>query len=223
MKAELILMGKRLDMGPQSHRKTLVVVIYASLALIMTGLWFIDRWRASGVYLIFLTIAINRLLLGGYNFGGLVKPFNGKAPSNSIQPSPFLALGLRLYRPPPEESDYRNDERELQQRDHAHYLAYQALAVALVVIWLVADFNRLKTNLFKAIPSLAWIPNSSTSLIYGLTLGAIVLSQTLPQSILLWKEPDMPEPDPLEPDLLEPDLLEPDLLEPDRLKPARPS
>ncbi len=186
MRAELVLMGKRLDMAARVHRRTLVVSIYAGLAVLMAALWSVDRWHTSGVYMIFATILVNRLFLGGYNFGGLIKPFNGKAPQRSDTP-PFLLLALRVYRPEPEESEYRNDERELHQRDRAHYQAYQALTIALTVLWLLADWK------MKAPRLLAWVPVSADVLLYGVVLMAIVAAVTLPQAILLWTEPDMEE------------------------------
>jgi hypothetical protein len=192
MKAELIILGKRLDMAPRANRQIMVVLIYAGLACLMAGFWMLDRWRVTGVYMIFATILINRLLLGGYNFGGLIKPFKGKAPRVLFLAPPFLVLGLRLYKPEPEESDYRNDERELQQRDHAHYQAYQALAILLVIVWFIC-------NLKLGMPRLmSFIPVAADTLLYGLTLAAIMVSQTLPQAILLWSEPDMAEDTPEE-------------------------
>lgn len=184
-----MLMGKRVDMAPRAHRRTLVVAIYTGLAALMTGCWFIDRWHVTGVYMIFATILVNRLLLGGYNFGGLIKPFSNKAPQPRMQPVPLLALGLRLYLPGPDESDFRNDERELAQRDRAHYQAYQAICLVLAGIWLISDWLAMSPRL------LARLPVNPGLLLYGLVLAAIVLSQTLPQSILLWNEPDMEELD----------------------------
>jgi hypothetical protein len=192
MRAELIILGKRLDMAPQNHRQTMVVLIYAGMATLMTAFWFIDRWHVTGTYMIFATILVNRFLLGGYNFGGLIKPFNGKAPRNGgriAQPPPFLMLALRVYPSysEPEDRDYRNDERELQQRDRAHYYAYQGLSVALVLIWLFVNFKNFAPRL------LSWIPVSTDLLTYGLALATIVVALTLPQAILLWTEPDMIE------------------------------
>lgn len=187
MRAELVLMGKRLDMAARVHRRALVVSIYVGLALLMAALWSVDRWHTSGVYMIFATILVNRLFLGGYNFGGLIKPFNGKAPRRSYAETPFLLLALRVYQPLPEESEYRNDEREVHQRDRAHYQAYQVLTIALTVLWLLADWK------MKAPRLLAWMPVSADVLLYGLVLMAIVAAVTLPQAILLWTEPDMEE------------------------------
>jgi hypothetical protein len=118
----------------------------------------------------------------------LIKPFSGKAPARSDAPPPFLMLALRVYQPPPEENEYRNDEREVRQRDHAHYQAYQTITVALAVVWLLADWKLNASRL------LAWVPVSADVMLYGLVLAAVVVAVTLPQAILLWTEPDM-EPD----------------------------
>jgi hypothetical protein len=178
-------MGKRVDMAPRTNRRILVVLIYAAMAALMAGLWIVDGWHVTGVYLVFATIFVNKFFLGGYGFGGLIKPFSGKAPKRSDAPPPFLMLALRVYQPAPEESEYRNDEREVRQRDHAHYQGYQALSVALTAIWLLTNWKLHAPRL------LAWVPVSADVLLYGLVLAAVVVSVTLPQAILLWTEPDM--------------------------------
>jgi hypothetical protein len=185
MRAELVLMGKRVDMAPRINRRALVVLIYAGLAVLMAGLWMLDGWHVTGVYLWIATILVNRLFLGGYGFGGLIKPFSGEAPRRSEAPPPFLMLALRVYQPPPEAHEYRNDEREMRQRDHAHYQAYQAITVALAAVWLLANWK------LNAKRMLAWVPISADVMLYGLVLAAIVVAITLPQAILLWNEPDM--------------------------------
>ena len=187
MKAELILFGKSLDMTLQSSRRKLVAMIYVGLAALMICLWFVDHWHVSGVYLVFVTVLVNRTFLGGYYFGGLVKPFNGKPPSNSDAPPLLLMLKLRMYRPvlEPEDRVYRNDERELHQRDRAHYQAYRVAVIALLVSWLVVDMKLYAARL------LAWVPVSPDLLLFGLLLATVVTAFTLPQAILLWTEPDM--------------------------------
>jgi hypothetical protein len=187
MRAELVLMGRRIDMAPRAHRRTLVILIYSTLAALMAGACLLDRWRATGFYLVLATFLMNRLFLGGYNFGGLVKPFNGKPPRRSEVPPPFLLLALRVYRPEPGENEYRNDERELARRDRAHYQAYQALTMGLALMWLLADWRLYAPRL------VAWLPGGADLAIYGLILAGILLSLTLPQVILLWSEPDMEE------------------------------
>jgi thiosulfate reductase cytochrome b subunit len=187
MKAELVLMGKRVDMAPQARRRALVILIYATLAMLMIGLFLADRWRTTGYYLVFATMLINRLFLGGYDFGGLIKPFNGKGPRRVEQPPPFLLLALRVYNPLPTTNAYRSDERELQQRDRAHYTAYKAVIFLLMPLWLLSQWATFTPRL------LARIPVSPSLLIYGLVLASIIVALTLPQSILLWTEPDMEE------------------------------
>jgi hypothetical protein len=191
MRAELMLMGKRLDMAPRVHRRQLVVLIYAVLVAAMIGFWFLDRWHTSAPYLLFATIIINRVFLGGFSFGGLIKPFSGKPPRRSEAPPPFLLLALRVYQPEPDESQYRNDEREIEQRNRAVYKAYQSLMFALIFLWLLMNFH---THIPRLLERLS-IPIDS--LLYGLATAAIILALTLPQAILLWTEPDMEE-DPAE-------------------------
>ena len=186
MKAELILMGKRWDMATQSARRWLVATIYLLLAAILVELYLLDHWRTSGYYLIFATFLINRFLLGGYQFGGLIKPFNERTPVRKITPAPFVLLfGLRVWEPEPRDTEWQNDEREQGQRDRAHYLAYQMLIFVLMPLWLAASWASHESRL------LAWLPMPSAVLVYGLVRAMIALAITLPQAILLWTEPDM--------------------------------
>jgi hypothetical protein len=187
VRAELVLMGKRIDMARRAHRRTLVVLIYAAMATLMACLWPVDHWRTAGTYMIFATLFVNRFCLGGYNFGGLIKPFNGKAPRQSDAPPSFLLLALHVYQPAPEDREYRNDERELVQRGNAHYKAYQAVMVVLCLLWFVVTFSRNNPR------AMAWIHVPTEQLLYVLVLGTIVAGLTLPQAILLWTEPDMEE------------------------------
>lgn len=185
MRAELVLMGKRVEMAQRTRRRTLVVCIYVALAAMLVGFWFIDQWRVSGPYLVLATIPFNRFFLGGNYFGGLIKPFRNRPPRRNDVPPPFILLALRVYRPPLGETDYINDERELHQRDLAHYHAYQAVTIALLLIWLLSNPR------WMAGPLPAWFPLTPSQLVYGLILAAVVTAATLPQSILLWTEPDL--------------------------------
>jgi hypothetical protein len=184
MKAELVVMGKRIDMAPRVRRRMLVGLIYFMLAILMVCLWLLDRWRASGFFIFYATWLVNQWFLGGYYFGGLIKPFNGKGPRRRADPPPFQILTLHEYQPMPAKNEYRNDERELHQRDRAHYLAYQSMFFILsgfyLLVMLSGDFRFLARR-----PLLAY------ELFYGLVLVAIVIVNTLPQAILLWTEPDM--------------------------------
>jgi hypothetical protein len=176
-----------MDMAQQSRRRALVVLIYAVLAALMIGMWFADHWHATGTYVFWAAMLACRLFLGGYYNGGLVKPFTGKAPMRSEMPPPLLLLKLRVYAPmlAIEDGGFRNDEREVKQRDRAHYQAYQAVGIAVVVAWFVAYMGMLKPAWLAAIPMTPY------QMFYGLTLVTLVLFLTLPQCILLWTEPDM--------------------------------
>jgi hypothetical protein len=187
MNAELFLLGRRVDMGARARRRWLVVLIYAMLAALMTGFWFLDQWRESAIYLILATFLINRFFLGGRDFGGLIKPFNGKPPRGRSGLPSDLALVLRIYRPEPREDEYLNDEREVEQRGQAHYQAYRALASAVFLLW--ATMN-LHTNVPRLLERLSI---SIDTLRYGLATATVLASLTLPQAILLWTEPDMEE------------------------------
>lgn len=187
MRAELVLLGKRVDMASRTHRRVLVGLVYACFAILMAIFWALDKWRTTGVYMIFATFLVNRFILGGYYFGGLVKPFNGKAPRPRDLTPPFVMLTLRMWKPEPVESEYRNDERELERRDRAHYASYQVLTIALALVWLISDW------MMKGSRLLAWVTVPADVLLYGFVLSACVVAITLPQSILLWTEPDMDE------------------------------
>ena len=187
MRAELVLMGKRVDMAPRTNRRVLVAILYASLAAAMAGCWFADRWHTSAAYLILLTIPFNRLFLGGFYFGGLIKPFSGKPPRRNTAPPPYLLLALRVYKSEPEENEYRNDERELAQRNSAFYTAYAPITVFIALLWLLMNFRDHIPRL------LARFSVPIDSLLYGLATAAAITAVTLPQAILLWTEPDMEE------------------------------
>jgi hypothetical protein len=185
MRAELFLLGKRIDMAPRRRRRWLVVLIYTGFAALMTSFWFLDRWHTSAAYLILSTIPVNRLFLGGHYFGGLIKPFNNKPPRRIDAPPSPLSLMLRIYRPEPNEREYRNDERELDQRNQAHYRAYQVLSIAVVLLWALTNFKAEVPRL------LARLSIPVDMLLYGLVTASVIVAITLPQAILLWTEPDM--------------------------------
>jgi hypothetical protein len=184
-----VILGRRISMASQTRRRALVVALYACLAVLMTVLFVSTGWRGTGGIVIWAAIFACRFLLGGYYTGGVVKPFNGKAHRETQMAPPLLALKLRIYQPVPADdgSTYRNDERELHQRDHAHYLAFKAVGVAVCIPMLIASMRIIRPSL------MSWIPMPPDAVYYGLTLVAILLFLTLPQAILLWTEPDMEE------------------------------
>ncbi len=185
MRAELVLMGKRIDMASRLRRRSLVVGIYAAMAALTAAGWMIDRWHSTGSWLIWAALAACWLFLGGHYSRGLVKQFNSKGPRNADAMPTNLQLIFGLYQLPSNVHEYRNDERELRERDRAHYQAYQGLGLALAVLWLPALWLVSKPQ---------WMSHLSLQLdqvVYGLIVVCFLLYVTLPQAILLWTEPDM--------------------------------
>jgi hypothetical protein len=152
-------------------------------------LWFFTHWRGTGVYLFWAAILACRFFLGGYYRGGLVKPFQYKRPMNADAPPSLMALKLRVYQPvlDSDEDRFRNDERELHQRDRAHYLAFQAAGLTVVLpMFSIASLRIVRPQLFP-------VAMSPDEMYYGLALMSVILFLTLPQCVLLWTEPDMEE------------------------------
>ena len=189
MNADLALFGQTISMARRRRRRVLVAVIYSMLAVLLIGSFVLGNWRTASPYVIWAVIIACRLFLGGYYPGGLVKPFNGKGPKQFEMPSSLLALRLRVYPPVPgaDGESHRNDERELSQRDRAHYRAYQVLGASLVVPWMIL-------SLFGDPRLFHWNAATLDHLCAVLLLAILALFLTLPQSILLWTEPDMEEP-----------------------------
>lgn len=183
----MVLMGRRLDMARRARRRALVVWIYAALAGLIAAVWSLSHWHGSGAYIIWAALIACRFFLGGYYRGGLVKPFQYRRPMREDAAPSLPALKLRMYRPvlASDEAGMRNDERELHQRDRAHYLAYQAMGMAVVLLALVASMRTVLP------PLRAWIRMPADELYYGLALITLTLFLTLPQAILMWTEPDM--------------------------------
>ena len=188
MRAEIAIFGKRIDMSARARRRALVVLMYLAFAVLLAILWNSTHWRATGAWVIWAVRAACRLFIGGYYSSGLVKPFNGKAPQQLWLPPSLQALRLNFYRPvlAADKEAYSNDERELTQRDRAHYTAYQILAAFLLVPMFVAS---LRTSSGRDLLDRLAIPPAEFC--YGLTMIGVVLFFTLPQAILLWTEPDM--------------------------------
>jgi hypothetical protein len=186
MRAELVFFGKRISMASRRRRRTLVVAIYAFFTTLIAGGWFLDRWRSTGGVTLWLALLACMVFLGGHYSRGLVKPFNSKPPRQPAMPW-LLFVQLRLYRPvlAADEDAFRNDERELRERDHAHYRAYQGIGLALAVLWLPTLW------LVRKPEWLARLGADPGQIVFGLLIACFVLYVTLPQAILLWTEPDM--------------------------------
>lgn len=188
MRADLDFFGRRVSMARRNRRRTMIVLIYFIIAVLVIAACANSRLNDMGVYVLWAAIFACRLFLGGNAPGGLVKPFNSKGQREWESPPSLLALKLRVYQPIPGlGADYRNDERELHQRDRAHYWAYQILGVSILVPWFILSFPKLGFLISHAL---------AIQIVSGMLLASIAMFLTLPQAILLWTEPDMEELEP---------------------------
>jgi hypothetical protein len=114
-------------------------------------------------------------LLGGIKIGGPVKPYSG-APVDG--PQPFTLLNLS-----PSTKVHRIwsglDERETMQRDRAHFQAYRLLLISMFLLGLAGIFVEI------------WGPTLFNGRMPVLLWGVLVYAMSLPQSVLLWTEPDI--------------------------------
>jgi fatty acid desaturase len=164
------------------RRTRRVFVIGIWCAGVLCGLAFLHgavshRDRALGFWAIMALQLILQLpnFLGGFRSGGMVRPFLAAKPGPEQVQSLF---GPRK----PFGQDAPLDERETGERDRIHFLAYRiALAIALVmglILFVLCGY------------SFQWI--SRLTLFFFFALIVILLG--LPQTIILWTEPDMEEP-----------------------------
>jgi hypothetical protein len=193
MNAEFFLFGKRIDMAHRARRRWLVALVYAGFAALLAGFWFESHWHLALFLTTFASVFVNRFLLGGRLPGGLVKPFQNKRRYSYKSESSlddFLRWGLHRA-PEPGQDTFRSDERELRERDRAHFQAYGTVesAAALLAFALFDKIERPEI--------LSWIPAPSEPFIYYLAMVILILFATLPQAILLWTEPDMEEESPI--------------------------
>jgi len=190
MRAELMVVGKPVDLSLRARRRVLVSSIYATLLILIGCVAWLSRTtdalHLGGICLVCFTLMVNRFLLGGYAHGGLIHPFSNQAPAQTTMPPPYILLGLYLHLSDPSDRDWRNDERELQLRDHAHYQAYQIIATVLAILWLSTGWSNKINGLLTA-----WLHVPAGAALYLFALSAALLAITLPQAILLWNEPDM--------------------------------
>lgn len=174
-----------LPLRTERQRRLLVVLYY--LFLITLGVIGLIRGTTHVGYLIPQILTFGGLL-GGIKIGGPVKPYaDPKLPLALGSDVQTLNLSGRKTFDPFSPYGYAPlDEREQLQRDFAHYTAYRilrwTLGFACCLYWLV--YANAPLWLSTKGPILAWL-----LLIYVLSL---------PQSVLLWTEPNAPTADIIE-------------------------
>ena len=183
-----------IPMQRRSARRMLVVVVYTLLLLLCGSTFVVHLIYGENALLpyslaIYGSMAVGIFVFGGAGgFGGrwgLIKPFANKPP----RPEPPMVTLVKLQLQPEsllqaDDSGWRNDERELDRRDRAHYKAYQAVGVGVVVMLALA-FWALE-------PRQHLVPAKVLQdMLFLVALITSVLVMTLPAAIILWTEPDI--------------------------------
>jgi len=202
MRTELVIFGRHFKMASRARRRQLVLIFYAAFASLITASWWIDPSGYGGAFFtIEFTIFVGPFL-GGYLCGwfkpfnvGLVKPFRGNEILKYSARKNSSASSQAFY---PEEAlpGIRNDERELTQRDHAHYIAYRVLGGLVTLAFLIQFMASVpapdEIRTLRNLLGLTDIVVRHT--IYLLLQAGYILALTLPPALVLWTEPDMEEP-----------------------------
>jgi peptidoglycan/LPS O-acetylase OafA/YrhL len=174
-----------IPMQRRATRRKLVVLTYIVLAVLCAAtLLLVQYYSYTFSYALYAAVAVGIFVFGGQGPYGLIKAFANKPPRPE---SPIVDL-VRLHLEPmsigtPDTSAWKNDERELARRDAAHYLAYQPLAIAFLLVLPLAAW---------AVHPPHWASVAVLlNLILSVALIASVLAVTLPSAIILWTEPDI--------------------------------
>jgi hypothetical protein len=159
------------------RRRGLVVAYYLVIASVMALAFWRERFLGYG----FVT---QTLMLGGF-FGGIraegvIKPYSEQTPDPAYSGIQELNLsGIRSRSMPK-----LLDEREIHERNQAHYTAYRLLR------WLICGITVI------CILGTAFRPDFLLKDYLTLLWGITILVLSLPQSVILWTEPDpLPEGD----------------------------
>jgi hypothetical protein len=187
MKTEINLFGMHIGMATQVRRRALVSTIYVGFAVTLAFYLAHDR-AFIRFWVLLLTFYVARLLGGVRSTepDGLLKPFDGNEDLEKFAEEPS-SLWTKLTLPRmTDRQRFHNDERELRQRDRAHYAAYKILTGA-IAIGVFAAYSQVcgSWHLPKGLPL--------ERILWGSLLAVFVASMTLPQAVLLWTEPDMEE------------------------------
>lgn len=183
-----------IPMQQQRARRKLVLVVYALLLLLCGSTFGLHMVYGQNALLpyslaIYGSMAVGIFVFGGNGgFGGgwgLIKPFANKPP----RAEPPMVTLVKLQLEPEsllqaDDAGWRNDERELGRRDRAHYQAFQAVGVGVVVMLLLA-FWALKPQQHLISQEIL------LNLLFLVALITSVMAITLPAAIILWTEPDI--------------------------------
>lgn len=160
-----------LSLTGRRRRRRIVIAYYALLTLLVA--FTIYKHKLLGGAFIIQTISIGGLF-GGIRSGGPVKRYTEPGTLelnrevqqlNLTERRPFAALDPL-------------DEREIAERDDAHFIAYRILYVTIGIVF----FGSYLATVFDS----SIIARDELSILWFLTVFAI----SLPKSVILWTEPD---------------------------------
>lgn len=181
------MINKRTFLGiPLARRRTrrwLVLGFWAvNLSLVavvslLTGkdgtfLWLLYSWQ-------FITLLLLTGLLGGDGRRGAVRAFEGPTTEEQAAADNTCMTPEDIAERKRREIEIRLDERDVKMRNAAHYKAYSALRWIILVAF----------PFMVASP-----PGELFSLRRFLLLTLFLVVWGLPQTLILWTEPDMEEP-----------------------------
>jgi hypothetical protein len=177
--------GLRFLVGSRSRRRMLVVGYGCFLAFLCFAFLRYQTRHGSedmGLWFVFQLLAVLPGLLGGVRGGGLVKPFRG-VHWVPMQEQGGVQTLLKPANGPAILQDISLDEREMHERDRVHFVAYTlARWFALLLFVIYGVLGALQVS---------WFGRVGPFFLFLLT----VTLWSLPQSIILWTEPDMTEPE----------------------------
>jgi hypothetical protein len=162
-----------ISMATRRNRRLLVAVTYAPLLALTVTLVIVPSWGKHHIW----PWAANACFVVGFAvFMRLVKqpgPLDPQSPRGAMT---SLGLAPRHYR-----AEDEPDERDVEVRNAAYFAAYRVLALYSVGIWVVAFLTL----------DLGGPVTAKVLQLFSLPLPAMAL--TLPQALVLWREPDVPE------------------------------
>lgn len=186
-----------IPMGPRRNRRILVVCYWIAVVMILAGgaaaylrapEVFDSPWTAGAIGVVY---AIVLMFLGGSAQIGPVNDFDGD-PTPPPRWTPVEAVDRLLYRmrrtPGDRQLDTCFDERDQRVRDRAHYRSYHLLRSipALASVYVIAYSAPLDAHPLYLARRYGFL---------GVVLVVLfsVAFWSLPQSIILWTEPDIGE------------------------------
>jgi hypothetical protein len=151
-----------INLNPRRNRRFLASVLYLFIGFLF---WLAIQRHISGITLFMvILLLINPFIFGDFMLWG--KKYGG------------------LLKPFHRDPERPNDERELAARDAAHFSAYTAVELLIFTILVLPDWLPARLLEHASPPELLFYTRTSL-------WGVLAISMTLPQAILLWREPDI--------------------------------